>query len=226
MCKRFVFIILFTISSFAFSKNAPLLKSYLKPINHSASYNIKKASYDFRKEIFNRNIKKNSSESYLINENNTILTIKLDSVKQLHEKKLLRKDIQQNTIYYSNFLDDLKKSNINSSKYIFLENELLKINVATANKKYKFTSIISFFLITVIALLVTFILKSRKKKTPSIDLTNQEITIKELIINGKTNKEIANELHISLNTVKTHISNLYQKLNISNRRELIVNSKK
>ena len=53
------------------------------------------------------------------------------------------------------------------------------------------------------------------------ELSNQEIKIKRHIIDGKSNKEIADELFISLNTVKTHISNLYSKLNVSNSKELI-----
>jgi DNA-binding CsgD family transcriptional regulator len=36
----------------------------------------------------------------------------------------------------------------------------------------------------------------------------------------KSNKEIASELFISHNTVKTHINNIYKKLAISNREEL------
>jgi DNA-binding NarL/FixJ family response regulator len=42
-----------------------------------------------------------------------------------------------------------------------------------------------------------------------------------MIIEGKSNKEIAKELFISLSTVKTHITNIYKKLNLSNRSDLI-----
>jgi DNA-binding CsgD family transcriptional regulator len=41
------------------------------------------------------------------------------------------------------------------------------------------------------------------------------------MIENKTNKEIASELFISLNTVKTHIRNLYAKLEVSNRGEFV-----
>jgi len=64
-------------------------------------------------------------------------------------------------------------------------------------------------------------LYSRRKKNTTISLSKQETTVKNLIINGKSNKEIAGELFISLSTVKTHITNIYQKLNISNRNELL-----
>ncbi|WP_099546353.1 response regulator transcription factor [Maribacter sp. 4G9] len=53
------------------------------------------------------------------------------------------------------------------------------------------------------------------------DLSKQERNIRYLILEGKSNKEIANELFISLSTVKSHISNIYSKLRVSDRRELL-----
>jgi DNA-binding NarL/FixJ family response regulator len=38
-----------------------------------------------------------------------------------------------------------------------------------------------------------------------------------LLARGKANKQIARELFVSLGTVKTHINNLYRKLDISSR---------
>ena len=54
-----------------------------------------------------------------------------------------------------------------------------------------------------------------------VNFTSQEERVAELIVENKSNKEIANELFISLNTVKTHIRNLYAKLEVSNRQEFI-----
>lgn len=48
-------------------------------------------------------------------------------------------------------------------------------------------------------------------------LTNKEILVLKLIQAGCSNKEIADELEISLSTVKTHINNLYRKLGVNNR---------
>ncbi|MEG0291965.1 MAG: LuxR C-terminal-related transcriptional regulator [Anaerovoracaceae bacterium] len=48
-------------------------------------------------------------------------------------------------------------------------------------------------------------------------LTDRELLICKLIYEGKTNQEIADELFISESTVKTHIYNLYKKLDIKNR---------
>lgn len=51
-------------------------------------------------------------------------------------------------------------------------------------------------------------------------LTRTERRIYELVQQGYTNQLIANELHISLNTVKRHLQNTYRKLGVSNRTEL------
>ncbi|MDM1071348.1 response regulator transcription factor [Empedobacter brevis] len=59
-----------------------------------------------------------------------------------------------------------------------------------------------------------------REEISNLTLTNQEEKIAKLILEHKSNKEIADELFISLSTVKTHIRNLYAKLNVSNRQEL------
>ena len=61
----------------------------------------------------------------------------------------------------------------------------------------------------------------RKQKDDSVNkLTSQEQKIVNEILKDKTNKEIATALFISLSTVKTHINNLYKKLNVSSREEI------
>ena len=52
-------------------------------------------------------------------------------------------------------------------------------------------------------------------------LTNRESIICERIAKGLSYKDIASELTISTNTVKTHVQNIYYKLNVRNQRELI-----
>jgi len=59
--------------------------------------------------------------------------------------------------------------------------------------------------------------------SPKIDLSklsNQEEKVVKLISEGKSNKEIADELSVSHSTIKTHVNNIYAKLQIANRAEL------
>ena len=58
------------------------------------------------------------------------------------------------------------------------------------------------------------------KNNATAKLTAQEKKIVNEILKDKTNKEIASELFISLSTVKTHINNLYKKLEVSSRDEI------
>jgi DNA-binding NarL/FixJ family response regulator len=48
-------------------------------------------------------------------------------------------------------------------------------------------------------------------------LTNRELEVLGLIVSGKSNREIGNELAISEATVKTHINNILGKLGVSDR---------
>jgi len=50
-------------------------------------------------------------------------------------------------------------------------------------------------------------------------LSSRETEILVLVAQGKTNKEIASLLYISLNTVKVHVSNIFQKIGVSSRTE-------
>lgn len=53
-------------------------------------------------------------------------------------------------------------------------------------------------------------------------LTEREREISALLLKGMTNKMIASELFLSQNTVKTHIKNIYSKLNVQSRMELVM----
>jgi DNA-binding CsgD family transcriptional regulator len=52
-------------------------------------------------------------------------------------------------------------------------------------------------------------------------ITQREQEVMELIVQGKSNKEIEEQLFISFSTVKNHAYNLYRKLDVSSRAQLI-----
>ncbi|MNP86440.1 Transcriptional regulatory protein LiaR [compost metagenome] len=56
----------------------------------------------------------------------------------------------------------------------------------------------------------------------SSGLTEREKEVLLLIAEGKTNKDIGEELHISIKTVKTHVSNLLMKCELDDRTQLAI----
>ena len=56
----------------------------------------------------------------------------------------------------------------------------------------------------------------------NINLTDREIDVIKLIAEGLLNKEIAERLYISEKTVKNHVSNIFKKINVSDRTQAAV----
>ncbi len=64
-----------------------------------------------------------------------------------------------------------------------------------------------------------FVSINKKIATP---FTEKEIEILLKLNEGKSNKQLAEELFVSLNTVKTHLKNIFVKLNAGTRAEALV----
>lgn len=56
-------------------------------------------------------------------------------------------------------------------------------------------------------------------------ISKRELEVLELIAKGNSNQEIADKLFVSLNTVKTHSSNLFVKLDVKRRTQAIQRAK-
>ena len=56
-------------------------------------------------------------------------------------------------------------------------------------------------------------------------ISKREHDVLELIANGHSNQEIADKLFVSVNTIKTHTSNLFLKLEVSRRTQAIQKAK-
>ncbi|RRJ64484.1 DNA-binding response regulator [Paenibacillus oralis] len=65
-------------------------------------------------------------------------------------------------------------------------------------------------------------LRQRTVQGDDSGLTEREKEVLLLIAEGKTNKDIAEELHISIKTVKTHVSNLLMKCELDDRTQLAI----
>jgi DNA-binding NarL/FixJ family response regulator len=62
---------------------------------------------------------------------------------------------------------------------------------------------------------------SNEKSALRLSLSQRELQILELIVEGKSNKEIAETIYLSLDTVKSHMKNVYQKLGVHSRSQAV-----
>lgn len=106
----------------------------------------------------------------------------------------------------------------------------IRVSIARFNPSL-LTGTYLFLLIGIILLLSLFLWfryrRSRKKKVRPVSsdserlalLTLRERTILKAITDGRSNQEIADELHIEVSTVKTHVRSIFRKLEIGSRKE-------
>ncbi|MEX0273217.1 MAG: response regulator transcription factor, partial [Flavobacteriaceae bacterium] len=128
--------------------------------------------------------------------------------------------------YYQGLLQRLEQT---YPKARFTQQYMAEITMDTTQpsdpSRGKFPFVWLFYLaIASSSIAVIWILLKRRKKKGRIGhqmnkLTAQEREIARLILKGHTNKEIAAALFISVSTVKTHVNNVYKKLDISSREE-------
>ncbi|HKA68379.1 MAG TPA: response regulator transcription factor [Actinomycetes bacterium] len=64
--------------------------------------------------------------------------------------------------------------------------------------------------------------KDEREQVPAPRLTDRELEVLRLVARGMNNREIAKELFISENTVKNHIRNILEKLQLHSRMEAVV----
>lgn len=59
-----------------------------------------------------------------------------------------------------------------------------------------------------------------------LELSKRELEILSLLAQGHSNQEIASKLFVSLSTVKTHIQNLFEKLDVKRRTQAVEKAKR
>ncbi|HEV7350387.1 response regulator transcription factor [Telluribacter sp.] len=59
-----------------------------------------------------------------------------------------------------------------------------------------------------------------------LELTNREYEVLQQLAQGHSNAEIAENLFLSLSTVKTHLSNLFVKMEVKNRTQALEKAKR
>jgi len=61
-----------------------------------------------------------------------------------------------------------------------------------------------------------------KQQFPAPALTSRELEVLKLVAKGMSNREIADELYISENTVKNHVRNILEKLHLHSRMQAVM----
>ena len=111
-----------------------------------------------------------------------ILMVKLIGIKQLDDKNLLEKDIQENQSYYLSLLDDFKTSDLNPNDYAHLESKINMAELSEVNEKYSMSlwwNGVSVFLI--IGLFFS-VFQLRKKVNNQIQISVPKLSEREAII--------------------------------------------
>jgi DNA-binding CsgD family transcriptional regulator len=65
-----------------------------------------------------------------------------------------------------------------------------------------------------------------EKEATNLGLSKRELEVLQLMANGLSNQEIASALFVSLNTIKTHTSKLFEKMDVKRRTQAIEQGKR
>ncbi len=68
--------------------------------------------------------------------------------------------------------------------------------------------------------------KVNEKELAKLGLSHRELEVLQLMAEGLSNQEIASRLFVSLNTVKTHSSKLFEKMDVRRRTQAVDKAKK
>jgi DNA-binding NarL/FixJ family response regulator len=68
----------------------------------------------------------------------------------------------------------------------------------------------------------TLVKREDRQQVPAPRLTDRELEVLRLVARGLNNKDVAKELYISENTVKNHVRNILEKLQLHSRMEAVV----
>lgn len=143
------------------------------------------------------------------------------------------------TLLLTIVLFDLKSSACNRSQFFFLITPLLPmfwfkafIDIsglfAIDPGIWIYHRLIVFFLYSLFAFMKMLISEGENAKRPDLEkyfdrhgISNREREVFSLLADHSSYKEIMDELHISLDTVKSHARSIYRKSGVKNRNELL-----
>ena len=188
-------------------------------VNSQASKKLNNKKWFQKLQEFGKNLNEPLAELY-------IYAYLSDRSGDLHNHYV--KDLKSNE-YYENLKNKLQENYPDLSLTNQYINELnadsFKIKSYEDNDNsslYILIIIVSIFSISLNIFLLLKFKKQRKQNTKNLiaSLSKQEQVVLQEILQNKSNKVIAESLFLSVSTVKTHINNIYKKLNVQSRDEV------
>lgn len=146
-------------------------------------------------------------------------------------------ELQTDPSFFDRFVQKITAQDPGSPYVIELKNEIASQQERLLGPKKDYSGYLIGFLGLCLIGLAYYAYSSKKKlsvlessmsKEPVEDfskkieaLSKKELEVYQLIVAGKSNKEIASFLFVETTTIKSHISKVYQKLGVKNRQEAI-----
>ncbi|HYG16036.1 MAG TPA: LuxR C-terminal-related transcriptional regulator [Bacteroidia bacterium] len=119
--------------------------------------------------------------------------------------------------------------------------KLLEFNLIVKNNIFEVYAGIVALIFTAVGIWVGLSLTAKKKRIvvtsapvavednedilKELGISRREYEVLELVAQGLTNQQVADKLFVSLNTVKTHMTNLFAKLEVNRRTQAIQRAK-
>ncbi len=174
-----------------------------------------KTLQDFGKEL-NEPLTELYIYSFLSDRRNNFHTFYLEDLKTNSYYNELQERLSNS--YPNSLFTKQYSTELNSDKFVHLSNQ---------ERSFNWNYLLYFLLIISLIGNIWLIISQKKQQSKSISnakqqLTKQEQTILDLLIEEKSNKEIAETLFVSVSTVKTHVNNIYKKLDVQSREEVKV----
>jgi DNA-binding CsgD family transcriptional regulator len=147
----------------------------------------------------------------------------------LRDSDLIVDEIRKETRYYKEYIKPFGFEHVLNCEYANNGFNIASLTLyrSAENGDFKDSDIYYMELLApclIHALSQTIIVEPSFKNNHFLDkfsLTKREKEIINLVYEGKSNRETAEVLFISENTVKKHLSNIFQKMNMSNRKKMI-----
>lgn len=138
-----------------------------------------------------------------------------------HGQALLVRDVREDPRYFK------ARGNTRSELCVpfFLHGQVLGVINAESDRPGAFSARdveLLTALTGVLALLLQDLMRREGAAPIMQELTEQEQVVLRLLAHGQDDRHIARELHISLNTVRTHLRAIFQKLQVNSRAQAIV----